>query len=60
METRTAAWTFMFVVPVTEPDVAEIVDEPRARAVASPPAAMDATFVSDEDQVTEAVRSCVV
>ena len=58
MKDRTADWTFTVVLPVTEPEVAEIVTEPRARAVASPPPAIDATLMSDEDQVTESVMSC--
>ena len=60
MEVRTASWIFTVVLPVTEPEVAEIVTEPRARAVAIPPATIDATLLSDEDQVTESVRSCDV
>jgi hypothetical protein len=60
MEDRTADWTFTVVLPVTEPDVAEIVTEPRASAVESPPPAIDATLTSDEDQVTESVMSCVL
>jgi hypothetical protein len=60
MEDRTAAWTFSVVLPVTEPDVAEIVIEPRATAVVSPPPSIDATLVSDEVQVTESVMSCEV
>ena len=58
MEDRTADWTFTVVLPVTEPEVAEIVTEPRVSAVASPPPAIDATLMSDEDQVTESVMSC--
>jgi hypothetical protein len=58
MEDRTADWTSTVVLPVTEPDVAETVTEPRVSAVASPPPAIDATFMSDEDQVTESVKSC--
>lgn len=58
MEDRTADWTFTVVLPLTEPDVAEIVTEPRMSAVASPPPAIDATLMSDEDQVTESVISC--
>jgi hypothetical protein len=58
MEDRTAGSTFSVVLPVTEPDVAEIVTEPRESAVASPPPAIDATLVSDDDQVTESVMSC--
>jgi hypothetical protein len=60
MKDRTAGSTFMVVLPVTEPEVAEIVAEPKPTAVASPPAAIDATLTSDEDQVTEPVRSCVL
>jgi hypothetical protein len=60
MEDRTADWTFTVVLPVTEPDVAEIVTEPRVSAVASPPPAIGATLMSDEDQVTESVKSCVL
>jgi hypothetical protein len=57
MEDSTADWTFTVVLPVTEPDVAEIVTEPRVSAVASPPPAIDATLMSDEDQVTDSVMS---
>jgi hypothetical protein len=60
MEVRTVGWTVSVVLPVTEPDVAEIVVEPRASAVASPPPSIDATVVSEEDQVTEAVMSFVL
>lgn len=60
MDDRTADWTFSAVLPVTESKVAEIVTEPRASAVPSPPPAIDATVVSDEDQVAEAVISCEV
>lgn len=58
MEERTADWTFTVVLPVTEPDVAETVTEPRVSAVASPPPAIDATLLFDEDQATESVMSC--
>ena len=57
MEIRTADWTFAFVLPVTEPEVAETVAEPRARAVASPLAVIDATLLLDDAQVTEPVIS---
>jgi hypothetical protein len=60
MEDRTAGWTSSVVLPVTEPEVAEIVTEPRAKAVASPVPSIDATVMSDEDQVTESVMSCEV
>ena len=60
MKDRTAGWTFTVVVPVTESKVAEIVALPRATAVASPPPSIGATLMSDEDQVTELVMSCVL
>lgn len=40
--------------------MADIVTEPRARAVATPPMAMDTTLSLDEAQVTEAVMSCAL
>jgi hypothetical protein len=50
-------------IPETLPEIAEIVADPEATAVASPfePAALltDATAVLDELQVAAAVRSCV-
>lgn len=55
---RGADWTLAVVLPVTEPEVAEIVTEPRARAVPSPPPASDTRLLFDETQVTEAVMSC--
>jgi hypothetical protein len=58
IEDRTAACTFTVVLPVIEPDVAEIVIEPRVSAVASPPPVTETTLVSDEDQTTEPVMSC--
>lgn len=45
------------VLAVTEPEVAEIVRDPRARAVANPPPLIDATLLSEEAQVTEPVIS---
>jgi len=57
---RVAGWTFTVVLPVTELEVAEIVREPRARAVAIPPPLIDATVSSEEPQVTEAVMSLLV
>jgi hypothetical protein len=60
MEDRMADSTSTVVLPVTEPDVAETVTEPRVSAFASPPPVIDATLVSDEDQVTESVRSAVL
>ena len=55
---KTADWTLAVVLPVTEPEVAEIVAEPRARAVANPPVGIDTTLLFDEFQVTESVISC--
>ena len=58
IEDKTAGSTLTVVLPAIEPEVAEIVAEPRARAVASPPAVIDATLASDEAQVTAPVMSC--
>lgn len=58
IEDKTAGSTFAVVLPVTEPEVAEIVTEPRARAVANPPAGIETTLLFDELQVTEAVIFC--
>lgn len=55
---RPAVWTLTVVLPVTELEVAEIVTEPGARAVANPPPVIDATPLFDETQVTESVMSC--
>lgn len=60
IEDRPADWTLTVVVAVTEPEVAEIVTEPRARAVARPPPAIDATLLFDDTQMTELVTSCKV
>ena len=64
METSSSDVTVMPVEPVTAPWVALSVVEPTLAPVARPrePAAllMVAMLVSPEDQVTEAVRSCVV
>ena len=64
MDTSVAEVTVSVVDPDLLPDVAVIVVEPAAAAVASPlePAAllMVATPVLDEFQVTDAVRFCVV
>jgi hypothetical protein len=60
MEDKTVGWTVSVVLPVTDPDVAKIVVEPRASAVASPLPSIDATVASDEDQVTVAVMSFVL
>lgn len=55
-----AATTVIVVLPVTVPEVAEIVDVPKASAVASPPGTIVATVVFDEAHVAVAVRSCVL
>src|SRR5215510_1342307 len=64
IDTRVAAVTVSVVEPETAPDVAVIVVGPRALAVARPsdPPAFEivATAVSEDDQVTAVVRSCVV
>lgn len=63
IETRLAGVTVSVVEPDTLPDTALIVAVPAPVVDASPlePAALliVATAVLDEDQVTEAVRSCV-
>jgi hypothetical protein len=59
IETSAAGSTVSVVVPVTVPEVAEMVVVPVARVVARPPAAMVAVAVLDDAQVTEAVRFCV-
>lgn len=58
IEDRAADCTLAVVLPVTELEVAEIPTEPRARAVATPPPAIDTTLLFDEAHVTEAVMSC--
>jgi len=58
MKDKTADSTFAVVLPVIEPEIAEIVTEPRARAVANPPAGIDTTLLFDDPQVTESVISC--
>src|SRR5262245_15474196 len=52
--------TVSVVLPLTDPEVAEIVVVPPATPVASPDALTVATDGVDEAQVTCAVRSCVV
>lgn len=60
IEDRIADWTLTVVLALIEPELAEIVSEPRARAVANPPPPIDAKLLFDEDQVTELVMSCVL
>lgn len=55
IEDRPADWTFTVVLPPTEPEVAEMVREPKARAVATPPPVIDAKLSFEEPHVTEAV-----
>jgi succinyl-CoA synthetase alpha subunit len=59
METSVVDVTVREVVPETPPDAAVIVVEPAAAAEASPLAAIVATPVFDDVQVTEVVRFCV-
>ena len=59
IESRFGAVMVRMVDPVIEPDVAEIVVEPWATAVAKPEAAIVALEVVVELQVTVAERSCV-
>jgi hypothetical protein len=57
MELSDAVLTTVRIVdPVIVPTVAEILVVPKANKVAFPPATMVATAVSDELQVTDAVR----
>lgn len=58
IEDRIADSTLTVVLPLIEPEVAEIVREPRARAAANPPPRNDATLLFEESQVTEEVISC--
>ena len=59
METRLAPVTVRDAVPLTEPEAAVIVTGPVPTAAAIPEALMDATFVAEEDQVTD-VSNCVL
>ena len=59
MDTSVAGVTESVVDPAMLPDVAVIVVKPEASAVANPLLTV-ATPVSDELQVTDAVKSCVV
>lgn len=58
IEDRTAAWTLSVVLALTEPELAEIVSEPKARAAANPPPLIDAKLWFEETQLTELVISC--
>lgn len=57
IDERTAGPTFTDVLALTEPEVAEIVREPRATAVASPLPTIEATLLFEEAQATDAVIS---
>jgi hypothetical protein len=58
-DTNDATATVSAVFPLMEPDVAVIVVLPIVLAVASPPAAIEATELVVELQVAVVVRSCV-
>ena len=58
IEDRTAVWTVTVVLTLTEPELAEIVREPKARAAANPLPLIDAKLLFEETQLTEAVMSC--
>jgi hypothetical protein len=60
IDTRAAGPTVNEVVPVTLPEVAEIWDVPCAAPLARPLDVMVATLVSDDVQVAEVLRSCVL
>ena len=59
IETRTALVTVNVLLPVTFDNVAVIVDEPVEWLAPKPEPETVATFVLEEDQVTEAVISWV-
>jgi hypothetical protein len=60
MEDKEAAVTVRVVDPATPPETACIVETPAVSAVARPEAEMVATDGVADDQVTEAVRFCVL
>jgi len=60
IEVKVEGWTISDVLPVIVLEVAEIVREPRARAVTRPPPLIDATLWFEEPQVTDAVMSFVL
>ena len=60
METSVVEATVRVVEAERPPDDAVIVVVPEATAVARPVAAIVATLLLDDDQATDAVRSCVV
>lgn len=60
IEDRAAGPTLTVVLPLIEPEEAEIIREPRVRPAANPPLRIDATLVFEEAQVTEPVISCML
>ena len=60
MEDNVASWTLTVVLPLIEPEVAEIVREPRVKAAANPPGLIDAMVSFEDAQVTVPVMSCVL
>lgn len=60
IEVRIEDWTLTDVLPLIELEVAEIVSEPRARVVTSPPGFIDATLWFEEAQVTDPVMFFVL
>ncbi len=60
IETSATWLTVSVAMPLIEPEVAVIVDEPTPTPVASPPAAIVATEVIDELQLAVFVRFCVL
>ena len=60
MDDRTAGSIVTDVLPLIEPELAEIVREPRARATANPPPRIDSKVLLEAAQVTEPVISCVL
>ena len=59
-ETRMGAPTCTLAEPVTEPEVAVMLDVPSMLPVTSPAVDTGATAGAEDPQVTEAVISCVV
>ena len=60
IDIKVGDWMFTDVLPVMESAVAEIESEPRARAAAIPLPSIDAMFLSEELQATDAVMSFVL
>lgn len=60
MEVSAAAVTFTVVDPVIDPELAEIVVEPIATAVANPVVETEAQAGADEFHVAVLVKSCVL